>query len=152
MTIQELKARIITIAPDAELVEGKQFLEVIVNPDKLRDLSLKLKQNHDTLFDFLFCQTGVDWKDKIGVIYHLYSTIHKHSIVLKTSVTDREKPQIPSVSDIWRTAEYHEREIYDLFGISFINHPDMRRFFLDESWSGHPLRKDYSDEENLIER
>jgi NADH/F420H2 dehydrogenase subunit C len=152
MDNQDLKNRILAIVPNAEVAEGKQYLEVNLAPDKLRELCTKLKESEDTYFDFLFCQTGVDWKESLGVIYHLASTRHNHSVVLKTKTTDRENPSLPTVSDIWRTAEYHEREIYDMLGIRFKNHPDMRRFFLDESWSGYPFRKDYVDEENIIER
>ena len=72
-----------------------------------------------------------------------------HSIVLKTRTSDRENPQIDSVSDIWQTAEFHEREVYDLLGIKFKNHPDLRRLFLDNSW-GFPLRKDYVDDINIV--
>jgi NADH-quinone oxidoreductase subunit C len=152
MNNEDLKNKILAIAPDAEVLEGKQYLEINIVPEKLRELSLKLKESEDTHFDYLFCQTGVDWKDSLGVIYHLASTKHNNSVVLKTKTADRENPSIPTVSDIWRTAEYHEREIYDMLGIRFKNHPDMRRFFLDESWSGYPQRKDYVDEENIIER
>ncbi len=152
MNNEELKNKILAIVPDAQIAEGKQYIEVTLAPDKLRELSKKLKESEDTYFDYLFCQTGVDWKDSIDVIYHLTSTRYDHTVVLKTKTTDRENTQLPTVSDIWRTAEYHEREIYDLLGIRFKNHPDMRRFFLDESWSGYPLRKDYADEENIIER
>jgi NADH:ubiquinone oxidoreductase subunit C len=70
---------------------------------------------------------------------------------LKTKIANRETPVIESVYDIWKAAEYHEREIYDLLGIKFRNHPDLRRFFLDESW-GYPLRKDFVDEVNIIEK
>jgi NADH/F420H2 dehydrogenase subunit C len=152
MTNEELKNKILAVAPDAQVAEGKQYLEVTVTPEKLRELSKNLKDSEDTSFDYLFCQTGVDWKDCFGVIYHLASTRHNHNIVVKTKTPDREKPKLPTVSDIWRTAEYHEREIWDMLGIRFTDHPDLRRFFLDESWSGHPLRKDYADEENIIER
>lgn len=152
MDKESLKNRILEIVPNAEIAEGKQYIEVTVSSDKLRDLAKKLKESEDTYFDYLFCQTGVDWKDSLGVIYHLTSTKHDHSVVLKTKTTDRGNASLPTVSDIWRTAEYHEREIYDLLGIRFKNHPDMRRFFLDESWSGYPLRKDYVDEENIITR
>ena len=152
MTNEELKAKILLLLPSVQVTEGKQYLEIELTPDTLHKVAKTLKESEDTYFDYLFCQTGVDWKDSLGVIYHLASTKHNNCVVLKSKAADREKPSLPTVSDIWRTAEYHEREIYDMLGIKFKNHPDMRRFFLDESWSGYPLRKDYVDEENIIER
>ena len=152
MDINHLKYKLQASFPDAQIVEGKQYVEITVPSEELHELATVLKKSEDTYFDYLFCLTGVDWVDSLGVIYHLTSTKHNHSIVLKTKTTDHENPVLDTVSDIWRTAEYHEREVYDMFGIKFKNHPDMRRFFLDESWVGYPLRKDYKDEENIIER
>ena len=85
------------------------------------------------------------------VIYHLRSSPHHHSIVLKAQIEDRENPKVDTVSDIWRTAEFHERETYDFFGIVFKDHPDLRRIFLEDDWVGFPLRKDYVDEINIID-
>ena len=152
MTNQELKDKILLLLPSAQIAEGKQYLEIEVAPNEINKVAKTLKASEELYFDYLFCQSGVDWKDSLGVIYHLASTKHSQAIVLKTKVTDRVNPSLPTVSDIWRTAEYHEREIYDMMGIRFKNHPDMRRFFLDESWSGYPQRKDYTDEENIISR
>ncbi|MEL6632839.1 MAG: NADH-quinone oxidoreductase subunit C [Bacteroidota bacterium] len=105
-------------------------------------------------FDFLNCLSGVDkGKDaqELDVIYHLTSMIHEHQlvlkvIVLKTSSEDRDiKPTVPSVSRVWRAADWHEREAYDMLGIYFEGHPDMRRILMPEDWPGHPLRKDYEN-------
>ena len=85
------------------------------------------------------------------VVYHLESTKQGHTIVLKVKTEDRQNPVFDTVCDIWRTAEFHEREIFDLLGIRFNNHPDLRRLFLDENWVGYPLRKDYQDEVNIVE-
>ena len=85
------------------------------------------------------------------VVYHLESTVHGHKMVLKVKISDRENPAVDTVSDIWKTAEFHEREVYDLFGIKFNNHPDLRRILLEEDWEGYPLRKDYKDEVNIVE-
>ena len=85
----------------------------------------------------------------MGVVYHLFSTKYNHGIVLKTRTADRENPHLDSVSDIWKTADFHEREVFDLLGIRFTNHPDLRRLFLDSSW-GYPLRKDYVDDINIV--
>ena len=92
----------------------------------------------------------LDWGEDLGVIYHLESTTFRHSIVVKVKTSDRENPTMDSVSDIWYTAELHEMEVYDFFGIKFNNHPNLKRLFLPLEWQGWPLRKDYVDEENMI--
>jgi NADH:ubiquinone oxidoreductase subunit C len=138
-----------SIAGDVEIRDGKQYLEIMVPPSSLYKLARQLKENADTQFDFLFCLTGVDWGPDLGVIYHMRSTIYNHTVVLKTRTSDRENPILDSVTDIWQTAEFHEREAYDLLGIKFNNHPDLRRLFLDNSW-GFPLRKDYVDDINIV--
>jgi NADH/F420H2 dehydrogenase subunit C len=137
------------LKPDLEIGEGKQFIEVKVAPDNLYKTAKILRVQEELQFDFLVCLTGVDYGQELGVVYHLRSTVHKHSVVLKTKTSDREKPQFDSVSDIWKTADFHEREVYDLLGVKFANHPDLRRLFLDSSW-GFPLRKDYVDDINIV--
>lgn len=132
-----------------EISEGKQFIEVTVAPEKLHQTAKSLRDTDNFGFDFLYCVSGVDYKQDLGVVYHLRSTIYGHSIVLKTRISDRTSPHIETVSDLWKTAEFHEREIFDLLGIRFDNHPDLRRFFLDKSW-GYPLRKDYVDDVNIV--
>lgn len=127
---------------DLEIKEGKQYTEVTVPPLKLHLLASQLREKEETLFDFLDCITGVDYGNDLGVIYHLRSTKYGHMVVLKTRTSDRKNPQFDSVSDIWKAADLHEREAFDLLGIRFANHPDLRRLFLDDAW-GFPLRKDY---------
>ena len=83
------------------------------------------------------------------MVYHLLSKTHQHTIVLKAKISNRENAEIETVCNIWRTAELLEREVFDLFGVKFINHPDLRRLFLSDDWNGYPLRKDYVDE-NMI--
>lgn len=151
MDIETLKARILEIVPDAQPEENKQYLTLVVPAAKLHDLVLKLKNSADLSFDYLFCLSGVDYGKQLAVVYHLNSTRHKHSLVVKVKTDDRVNPAFDTVSDIWRTAEFHERETYDMFGIRFNNHPDLRRIFLDEEWKGYPLRKDYVDEVNIVE-
>jgi NADH-quinone oxidoreductase subunit C len=133
---------------DVEIKEGKQFTEVTVPPSKVHSLASQLREKEETLFDFLDCITGVDYGHDLGVIYHLRSTKYNHVVVLKTRTADRENPQFDSVTDIWETANLHEREAFDLLGIKFANHPDLRRLFLNSSW-GFPLRKDYVDNDNI---
>jgi len=152
MNNEELKNRVLTLVPESIITENKQFLTVIVPPDKLHKLAEELRYSEDTVFDYLFCLSGVDLKDTLMVVYHLTSTVYYHDIVLKVNTTDRINPQFDTVSDIWRTADFNEREVYDFFGIKFNNHPDMRRIFLDETTiKGFPFRKDYVDK-NIIER
>ena len=83
------------------------------------------------------------------MVYHLTSTVHGHAIVIKAKL-DRIDPDIETISDIWRTAEFHEREAYDLFGVRFLHHPDLRRLFMTDEHNGWPLRKDYEDPVNMI--
>ena len=128
--------------------EGKQYLNVTVSPEKWHGLAQQLKGSKELAFDYLFNLTGVDYGDSLGVVYHLESTTFHHTVVVKVS-TSRQDPQIPTVCDIWKTAEFHEREAFDFLGIQFTNHPDLRRIFLDEEWKGYPLRKDYDPNTNL---
>ena len=146
-----LKERILGLVPDAEYQENKQFLTFVIPPAKMHDLALKLKAEADLAFDFLFCLSAVDMVKFLEVVYHLESTTHKHQLELKVRTEDRENGAVDTVCDVWRTAEFHEREAFDLMGIRFSNHPDLRRIFLEEGWIGHPLRKDYVDEVNIVE-
>jgi NADH-quinone oxidoreductase subunit C len=138
-----------SIDQDLEIKEGKQFIEVTVPQNKLHSLAIQLREREETQFDFLFCLSGVDYGTDLGVVYHLRSTILNHVVVLKSRTSDRENPNFDTVSDIWKTADLHEREAFDLLGIKFNNHPDLRRLFLDNSW-GFPLRKDYVDDINIV--
>ncbi|MDR2886493.1 MAG: NADH-quinone oxidoreductase subunit C [Bacteroidales bacterium] len=135
------------LVPEAEIHEGKQFAEITVPPASLLAAAEALKENPDTRCDYLINLTGVDYGTELGVIYHLGSSKHGQIIVLKTKTPERANPVLESVCGIWRTAEFHEREAYDLLGIRFSNHPDLRRLFLDDTW-GFPLRKDYVDDTN----
>lgn len=155
MTNEALKYILTDWYPDAEAVnlqfsEESKYLTVSINPAYLHELMEALKANSDTSFDYLFCLTGVDWGKELGVVYHLESTEHRHIIVVKVQTEDRENPTFDSVQDIWRTANFHEREVYDFFGIRFNNHPDLKRLFMDENYEGFPLRKDFADEVNMI--
>jgi NADH-quinone oxidoreductase subunit C len=138
-----------TLASDLEIKEGKQFLEVTVPPSGLFQLARELKEREESKFDFLFCITGVDYGADLGVVYHLRSTAFEQTVVLKTRTSDRENPVVDSLTGLWQSAEFLEREVYDLVGIKFNNHPDLRRLFLDNSW-GFPLRKDYVDDINIV--
>lgn len=132
--------------------EATEFLTLSVSKEKWHDIAKKLHSTPELFFDYLFCVTGMDYGQELGVIYHLRSTVHGHEVVVKVNTADRENTTIDTVSDLWRTAELHEREIHDLFGITFNNHPNMKVLILPEGWEGYPLRKDYSDAVNMIIR
>lgn len=152
MNTDQLKEKILTILPKAEFPENREVLTVVVPAENLFAFAKELSMASDLLFDYLICLSGVDYGKTLSVFYHLTSTTFNHTIAVKVSTEDRVNPKFDSVYGIWKTAEYHEREVYDLLGISFTNHPDLRRMFLDEDWVGHPLRKDYVDKVNIIER
>lgn len=151
MTNQALQQLIGSWQQELEFTEEEsQFLNIQVPAEHLYDLMAQLKSNPETQFDYLFCLSGVDWGEKLGIVYHLESTTKRHIIVVKVTAEDRETPVLDSVYDIWATAEFHEREVFDFFGIKFTNHPNLKRLFLTEDWIGYPLRKDYEDETNMI--
>lgn len=151
MTNEALQNLISSWIPELEFTEeGSQFLNISVKPEQLHQLLSQLKSNAETSFNYLFCVTGIDYEKALGVIYHLESTTHRHIIVVKVQTEDRENPIFDSVSDIWKTAEFHEREVFDFFGIKFNNHPNLKRLFLTDEWEGFPLRKDYVDEINMV--
>lgn len=145
----QLSEFIKSLNQNVEIKEGKQYSEVTVPPQMLYSLARQLRERAEAQFDYLFCLTGVDYGQDLGVVYHLRSTVFNHAIVLKTRTSDRKNPQFDTVSDIWQTANFHEREVFDLLGIKFTNHPDLRRLFLDKTW-GFPLRKDYVDDINIV--
>ena len=151
MTNEALQNLISTWNPELEFTEEEsEFLNIRVKPEHLHELMEQLKKNSETNFDYLFCLTGVDWGTELGVVYHLESTTHRHQLVVKVNTEDRENPVFDTVSDIWYTADFHEREVYDFFGIIFKNHPNLKRLFLTDEWEGWPLRKDYVDEVNMV--
>jgi len=151
MTNEELKVFLTEKFPDCEIAEGAQYIELTVQPGLLHQVGIQLKDMVETAFDYLICQTGVDYPEYMMVVYHLESIKHRHVMVLKVKTADRVDVKIDTVSDIWHTAKYHEREVYDLLGIEFNNHKDLRRLFLEDGW-GFPLRKDYVDEVRIVER
>jgi len=149
MTATELKDKLQSIRQTLSFEETAEWLTVNVDSAEFHDFALELRDQAELDFDFLFCVTCVDWKTHLSMVYHLRSLGHMHSIVVKCKL-DREKPEIQTVSDLWHTAEFHEREAYDLFGVKFTGHPDLRRLFLTDDWVGWPLRKDYDDPVNMI--
>lgn len=150
MEREELIASIKQIVPNAEFEEN-DILNCTIQSADWRKLAEALRYNSSMPFDFLYCLSAVDWPENMWVVYHLRSTEKGQELIVKAEITPRETPVIHTVSDIWRTAEFHEREAYDLFGIVFSGHPDLRRILLDDDWVGFPMRKDYQDEKNIID-
>jgi NADH-quinone oxidoreductase subunit C len=145
MQAEELTNLITLWAPEQKPGISKQFPEFILPVERLLEVMNLLKENSTTKMDYLFCLTAVDRKDGFHMVYHTTSSEFLHTIVLRVILTDKVNPVVPTVSRIWRSAEYFEREVFDLFGIRFDNHPDLRRLFLEDDWIGYPLRKDYKD-------
>ena len=151
MEIEKLKEKVLSLIPEAQLEENKQFVSCFIPAEKFHSLVETLKNSEETAMDYLFCLSGVDMGKELMVVYHLSSTKLGHEIVLKVKTDDRENPAVDTISDLYKSADFYEREVYDMFGIRFNHHPDMRRIFLDENWEGFPCRKDYTDEINIIE-
>ncbi|MDD3013894.1 MAG: NADH-quinone oxidoreductase subunit C [Candidatus Gastranaerophilales bacterium] len=128
------------IKPQKHTSDGIEVLEI--GADILVEVASFLKTNANTNFDVLFSVSGVDVGDKFVIVYHLYSSAFKNNVILKVWL-DRNNPEIDSLSHIYSAANWHERETFDLFGIKFRNHPDLKRILLPDDWVGHPLRKDY---------
>ena len=124
------------------IVESSQN-SVAVKSEFLLAVATFLKVTPDLYFDYLTSITAVDYYDYLEVVYQLTSIKHNHSLVVKTRCYGRDNPTVPSVVSLWRGADFQEREIYDLMGISFDGHPNLKRLFLWQGFKGHPLRKDY---------
>lgn len=137
-----IQEKIAKLCPEATFEEGQDLL-VCVPDSKWHALAKSLKE--ELHFDFLVTIVGMDWTDKLGCIYYLKSTADNEMISVKVTTDNRENPMIHSVHDVWKIATTFEREVYDFFGIIFVNNPDMRRMFLSIDWKGYPLRKDYDD-------
>jgi len=147
--MENIKKVILSAVSDA-VIEDNKILTVTVEPNKLHLLAKTLRDNAAMPFDFLVKLIGMDWGEKLGVIYLLSSSKDvSKEIVLKTGTTDKENPLLYSVTDLFETAHFNEREVYALLGIRFINNPDMRRFLLNDDWVGFPLRKDYDTNPEL---
>lgn len=147
MTNDELKIKLNELFPSSTFEEGTEWITMLIEAASWKEIAQQLR--NQLQLDFLFCVTCVDWKTHLTMVYHLRSTADKDIVVVKAKL-DRNNPAIATVSDIWRTAEFHEREAYDLFGVQFIGHPDLRRLFLTDDYEGFPLRKDFEDPVNMI--
>lgn len=130
-----------------EEVDG--MLTVSVDDAVWHDLASFLRNDENVCMDFLVTIVGMDWVTSLGCVYEMMSTKYNTRIAVKVSTTDRTNPMLHSVADLWAVATLFEREVYDFFGIIFINNPDMRRLFLSVDWKGYPLRKDYDESPEL---
>jgi NADH:ubiquinone oxidoreductase subunit C len=150
MTKEELKLKFTELIPTAILDDAGEWLNMTVAlNDFLSDAEI-IRNNPELSFDYLFCLTCVDWKTHLTMVYHLESTKYRHQLVVKVQL-DRNKPEIETVSHIWKTAEFNEREAYEMFGVNFLNHPDLRLLILPDGWEGKcPMRKDFEDLVNMI--
>jgi len=150
MTNEKIKAELLLIHPSLTFEEGGEWVNAVVEPGEWLPLAKQLRNHSSFVFDYLFCLTCVDWKTHLTMVYHLSSVRNRHSLVIKSKL-NRDTPEIESVAAIWRTAEFHEREVYELFGVKFLNHPDLRLLILPDGWEGrNPMRKDYEDAVNMI--
>jgi NADH-quinone oxidoreductase subunit C len=127
---------------------------LLIDPDRIADVCLELRDNPKTYFDFLSCLSGVDYgveAGSFGVVYHLASIPYQTQLTLKVSKQNNrdleELPSFPTVSTVYHTADWHEREAFDMMGIYFEGHPDLRRILMPDDWEGYPLRKDYKNAE-----
>ena len=130
--------------------EEGEWLLVNIPDAKWHSLAKTLKEDPELGFDYLVALVGMDWTDALGCMYYLTSTTHNTHVSVKVTTDNRENPMLHSISDLWAVANLYEREVYDYYGIIFINHPDMRRLFLRNDWVGYPLRKDYNDDPAVI--
>ena len=145
MTREQIVAFASEYVTELKAGANKQFQELIIPATSVAVLADRLKHEPATRMDYLLCLTAADRKDGLHVFYFLNSTVFGHSVMLRVILPDKANPVLPSVSSVWKSAEFFEREVFDLFGIKFEGHPDLRRLFLDDEWQGFPLRKDYKD-------
>jgi NADH-quinone oxidoreductase subunit C len=125
-----------------ETVDTKPDPFVVVEPASIVEIGRFLRDEPELEMDCLSNESGVDYRDRIEVVYHLFSYRHRHNAVLKVKLA-RENPCVPTLETVWKSANWMEREIFDLLGVNFDAHPDLRRILMPEDWIGHPLRKDF---------
>jgi NADH-quinone oxidoreductase subunit C len=138
---QEIAKQIIEHLPDA-IIETSDST-VLVKSESLLEVAQLLNSRPEFDFNYLTSITAIDYYDYFEIVYQLISLNHNHSLVVKTRCYERDNPTLPSVVSLWRGADFQEREIYDLMGITFDGHPNMKRIVLWDGFQGHPLRKDY---------
>jgi NADH-quinone oxidoreductase subunit C len=157
MNLEEIKSILIQKFGESVIVgEETTGLQpaLLIDPDRIADVCLELRDNPKTYFDFLSCLSGVDYGvevNRFGVVYHLASIPYRTQLTLKVSKENNRDldnlPSFKSVSSVYHAADWHEREAFDMEGIFFEGHPDLRRILMPDDWEGYPLRKDYKNAE-----
>ncbi|MBS1523269.1 MAG: NADH-quinone oxidoreductase subunit C [Bacteroidetes bacterium] len=157
MNLEEIKSILIQKFGESVIVgEETTGLQpaLMIDPDRIADVCLELRDNPKTYFDFLSCLSGVDYgveTNRFGVVYHLASIPYQTQLTLKVSKENNRNldnlPSFPSISSVYHSADWHEREAFDMEGIFFEGHPDLRRILMPDDWEGYPLRKDYKNAE-----
>src|SRR5256886_2048277 len=149
MTPEEIQAALAARFGDAvgPLQPANKDPWVEVKPAAIREVCAFLKADERTRFDCLMNLSAVDWpkQDQIHLVYHLFSYARRHAFILKVKL-DRKAPSVPTVESVWKSADWLEREQFDLLGVTFEGHPDLRRIMLPDDWVGNPLRKDYAEQ------
>jgi NADH:ubiquinone oxidoreductase subunit C len=151
MEKEQLGQVLAELLPATSINNLQDPIRVKADAASIHGLLLTLRDEKRLQFDFLYNLYGIDREDRFSLVYFLESTSLNHTVAIEIDLADHDLPVVDTVSDLYRTAEYQEREIYDLMGVTFTNHPDPRRLFLEDGW-GFPLRKDYKDDINFIER
>jgi NADH-quinone oxidoreductase subunit C len=157
MSFAEVKL-LLTEKFGADIIVGEETSglqpALLIDAERIAEVCLELRNNSKTYFDFLSCLTGVDYgveDGRFGVVYHLASIPYKTQLTLKISKqndrTESNLPSFPSITSVYKSADWHEREAYDMMGIYFEGHPDLRRLLMPDDWEGFPLRKDYQNAE-----
>lgn len=126
----------------AELFEDNTNSSILVKPEKIAEVMQELNQNTNYDFKILVNLTSVDYPENFTVVYHLNSLTYLHKLTVKVQL-DKENPQLPSITSVWKAADVQEREVYDLMGIIFTGHPNLKRILLPDDFDGYPLRKDF---------
>ena len=150
MTINEILFSLTSKFKDASctIEDSQPKSSIRVDSKYIKEAATYLRDNVDLDFDCLMCLSGVETPEELQVVYNLYSMKHSHRLTIKCGGSKEEEFSLSTVSDVWKTANWHEREAYDMYGIKFDGHPDMTRILCPDDWEGHPLRKDYIAQES----
>ena len=149
--MEQVLSLLISKFPESSLRPASDTTQpcLLIPNNSIIEIARELHQNPSTYFDMLSCITGIDngaESNTMEVIYNLYSIPFNASLMLKV-ILPRENPEVESLCSVWKSANWLEREVYDMFGIKFKNHPDLRRILMPNDWEGYPLRKDYQHQE-----
>ncbi len=146
--LAKAQLRLEALSPELQFKGFDDRLEVTAPVEKLLDVAMTCR--NDLGYRLLMSQTAVDWKDRFELVYHLYKLDSAFPIVLRFDLPREESPEVPSLTPFWPGADFQEREIFDLMGIVFAGHPDLRRILLADDFQGHPLRKDYEQDPSYV--